>query len=190
MDNDAVLEARGIQKISIADLLEKELKCRKLPPNWKIYPENDERSYLISGNCLYTELTSPYQKIDLPRPGLGFWGATIGKFTLGGVIQQDKNVLAFQYAAHDRLPSGVSYTKKVKEDVSGFIESQRQQAFANYLHLKSLLRQENSTITMVGKVQNIHPRLFLPYGIAVKAGEFQAVHGSMSAGEQDIPVER
>ena len=160
--------------ISIEDLLEKELQCRTLPCNGKLYPEGDG-NYVIIAKLLHSELTSPYATIDVLIPEK-IWNKAIAQFTLSGVVYQDKKCLAFKYEVTVRLPTAVSNLDEVKKDIGLFIHSEQQAAYGKYLHFMAMLRPD-ATVMLLGKVFNSEPRLFLPQGMALQAGEFQATHG-------------
>ena len=137
---------------------------------------------------MYSELTFPYVAIDVQTDD-HFWGKAIGRFTVSGVVQQDKNVLAFKYDATMHLPVAVNYHDEVKRDVRHFIRTQRQGTYGEYLHFISMLRPD-ATVTLVGKVCNSAPRLFLPQGMALQAGEFQTTHGFIGYHYQINPAYR
>ncbi len=174
-----------VQEISIFDLLHQELQCRKLPTNGKMYPENQDKPYFISG-VLSSVDVSPYHKIDVPNTT---YGVPLGEFSVSGIISDlgtEAFRLAFRYAARDYMPVAASY--KI-EDFNEFIRAQREGDYAAYLHLRDLLRTDKPSIALEGKVLNSNPRLFLPSGIVVGVDTLRTRHGSIH-GDQNKPIDR
>src|SRR3989338_2773694 len=171
-----------VQKISIADLLEKELQCQTLPTNGKLYPENPDRPYFISG-VLRSVDVSPYHKIEIPDTT---YGVPLGEFSVSGIISEqcedhlsdhfgeDTFRLAFRYMAQDCLPTATNY--KIENFVE-FIHSQREGNYAAYLHLRAMLEDNKATIALEGKVRNSSPRLSLPHGMIVGVDTLRTRHG-------------
>ena len=194
----AIIDFGGsAQKISIYDLLHKELRCADVASNGKLYPENRDKPYSVTGVLIAADIT-PYHKIEIANTT---WGVPIGEFTISGVIKESSafltsqygpaqkdsiSLLAFRYEAGDHMPSASSHKP---ENFAEYIQSQREGRYANYLHLAAMLRSGKPRITLEGKVYNSSPRLFLPHGIMVEADTLRTRHGFIHA-EQDNPVYR
>ncbi|MDO8656630.1 MAG: hypothetical protein Q7K45_05305 [Nanoarchaeota archaeon] len=180
-----------IQRVSIYELLHKELQCKTAPANGKIYPEQPQFPYQVRGILLDAEV-SPYHQdnrfCDLELP---LRGTLIGYFIVTGVIKDGEDLLAFRYSSNDRIPYDADQNcqKEIKENPRAFIESEREGRFADYVHLRSALKGRDKTITLEGAVRNSSPRLFLPKGMMVEAGTLRIKHGSIHA-DQNNPIYR
>ncbi|MBI2151714.1 hypothetical protein HYU21_03260 [Candidatus Woesearchaeota archaeon] len=166
-------------KISIEDLLKKELHCETKASDYKAYGAssfpNTSDNFLVSGRLFGKATISPYNpKFDssnisesaLPKPGI-----EIGGFTIFGVIEDKGSLLAFKYQISDKLPrlDPSTYVHFKDEGRSkDLIDGQIEVAHLNYLHLNVILETPNPKLHILGKIKNSSPRLFLTVGMMVE----------------------